>query len=119
MQYLIKKDCPDFVAPALMPDGTFENAFRLSDFFAGHYGVIFFFPLDFNYISWTELLSVQKRIQEFAALNTKIVGISGDTHLAHRTWRALPRGEGGLGPLGFPMAADMTRGISRLFDVLV
>src|ERR1700679_2027964 len=119
MQYLIKKDCPDFVAPALMPDGAFDNAFRLSDFFAGHYGVLFFFPLDFNYISWTELLSLQKRIPRFTELNTAVAAISCDSHLAHHTWRNVPIKNNGLGPLSFPLISDMTRTIARSFDILV
>jgi hypothetical protein len=51
MKYLIQNDCPDFVAPAVKSDGAFTNSFRLSDYFLGKCGIIFFFPFDFNYIS--------------------------------------------------------------------
>ncbi len=44
MKYLVGQDCPDFVAPALLPGGKLDNAFHLTDAFAGCYGVIFFFP---------------------------------------------------------------------------
>ena len=46
MKHLIQQDCPDFVAPALMPGGKVNMAFRLSEHLAGQYGVLFFFPLD-------------------------------------------------------------------------
>jgi peroxiredoxin (alkyl hydroperoxide reductase subunit C) len=117
MKYLIQNQCPDFVAPALLPGGTIHDAFRLSEFLAGDYGVIFFYPLDFNYISWTELLSVQKRLSAFSALNAKIVAISGDSPLAHRAWQS--QSDGAVGTLGFPLVSDMTRNVARLFDVLV
>jgi peroxiredoxin (alkyl hydroperoxide reductase subunit C) len=102
-----------------MPDGKFDTAFRLPTFFAGDYGVIFFYPLNFNYISWTELLSVQKRIAQFAKLNASVVAISCDSHLAHQMWQVTPPNRDGLGALGFPMIADMTRHVARKFDVLV
>jgi len=119
MKYLIQEDCPDFIAPTLMPDGSLNKAFQLSDYFAGCYGVIFFFPLDFNYISQTELLSLQKRIGEFERLNTKVVAISGDSPLAHRAWQNMPPAQDGIGRVGFPLVADMTRAVAKMFDVLV
>ncbi len=67
----------------------------------------------------TELLSIQKRLQAFADLGASIVAISGDSHLAHRAWQTIPRNQDGLGPLNFPMIADMTRVIAKTFDVLV
>jgi len=119
MKYLINQDCPDFIAPAMMPDGTMQSDFQLSDHFAAKYGVIFFYPLDFNYISWTELLSLQKRISHFDERNAAVVAISCDSHLAHHTWRGIPVINNGLGALSFPLVSDMTRAIARSFDVLV
>src|ERR1700733_5571535 len=119
MKYLINQDCPDFTAPAIMPDGSLQPDFHLSDYLAAKYGVLFFFPLDFNYISWTELLSLQKRINHFAELNTVVAAISCDSHLAHHTWRNVPIKNNGLGSLSFPLVSDMTRAIARNFDVLV
>lgn len=119
MKYLIQQPCPDFIAPALMPGGTDNNEFHLSDYLGGSYGVLFFFPLDFNYISWTELLGLQKRIGQFKKLNAKVVAISGDSPLAHRVWQSLPAGLDGIGRLDFPLVSDMTRSVARLFDVLV
>jgi peroxiredoxin (alkyl hydroperoxide reductase subunit C) len=119
MKYLINEDCPDFIAPAIMPDGTMQSDFRLSDYFAAKYGVLFFYPLDFNYISWTELLSLQKRIDQFTKKNAAVVAISCDSHLAHHTWRSTSIENNGLGPLAFPLVSDMTRTIARSFDILV
>jgi|GEM_PF-711624 peroxiredoxin (alkyl hydroperoxide reductase subunit C) len=119
MKYLIDQECPDFVAAAIMPDGSLQSDFRLSDYLAAKYGVLFFYPLDFNYISWTELLSLQKRLSRFAERNAAIVAISCDSHLAHHTWRSTPVENNGLGPLAFPLVSDMTRSIARSFDILV
>jgi len=102
-----------------MPNGAFKDSFRLSDYIAGSYGVIFFYPLDFNYISLTELLSLQKRMADFAALDAKVVVLSCDSHLAHQAWRQMPSANNCLGATDFPMIADMTRDVAHLFDVLV
>jgi peroxiredoxin (alkyl hydroperoxide reductase subunit C) len=119
MKYLIDEACPDFTAPAIMPDGSLDSEFRLSDHLAAKYGLLFFYPLDFNYISWTELLSLHKRFNQCTKRNTAVVAISCDSHLAHYTWRNTPVENNGLGPLAFPLVSDMTRAIARSFDVLV
>jgi peroxiredoxin (alkyl hydroperoxide reductase subunit C) len=119
MKYLIHEDCPDFTASALMPNGELNNAFNILNYFGGHYGVIFFYPLDFNYISRTELLSIQKRIGEFNRLNIKVVALSCDSYLAHRAWQVMSPVQEGLGPVDFPLVSDMTRTVARMFDVLV
>ncbi len=46
MSVLVTKEAPDFVAPAVMPEGVIKEDFKLSDL-RGKYVVLFFWPLDF------------------------------------------------------------------------
>ncbi|MDR3448902.1 MAG: redoxin domain-containing protein [Alphaproteobacteria bacterium] len=119
MKYLIHSDCPDFTAAAIMPGGKFNGGFNLAEYIKGKLAVLLFYPLDFNYVSAMELRSVQKRIKQFEDAGAVVIGISCDSHLAHQTWVNLPPAAGGVGPLGFPLVSDITRGICRSFDLLV
>jgi peroxiredoxin (alkyl hydroperoxide reductase subunit C) len=119
MKYLVHSDCPDFTGTALMANGKMEAAFNLTKHIAGKYGVLIFYPLDFNYISTSELRSIQSRIARFQELNAAVVAISCDSHLAHQVWLNLPAVAGGIGPLDFPLVSDMSHSICTLFDLLV
>jgi peroxiredoxin (alkyl hydroperoxide reductase subunit C) len=119
MKYLIHSDCPDFTAPALMPDGRVEPAFNLTRYIAGKYGVLFFYPLDFNYVSTVELRALQSRMAEFQSMNAAVLAISCDSHLAHQVWRNMPPEAGGIGPVHFPLVSDIARVAANGFDLLV
>ena len=49
MAVLVGKPAPDFTATAVMPDGSFKDDFKLSDY-RGKYVVLFFYPLDFTFV---------------------------------------------------------------------
>ncbi len=49
MSVLVTKEAPDFTAAAIMPDGTIEENFKLSDL-RGKYVVLFFYPQDFTFV---------------------------------------------------------------------
>jgi peroxiredoxin (alkyl hydroperoxide reductase subunit C) len=119
MKYLIHSDCPDFTATAVMPDGTVEPSFNLTKYVAGKYGVLIFYPLDFNYISTCELRSIERRMGQFQALGAAVVAISCDSHLSHQVWLNLPQEAGGTGALHFPLVSDMSRAVVSAFDLVV
>jgi peroxiredoxin (alkyl hydroperoxide reductase subunit C) len=50
MAVLVGKPAPDFTATAVMPDGSFKNDFKLSDFKGKKPVVLFFYPLDFTFV---------------------------------------------------------------------
>ncbi|MFB3083219.1 MAG: redoxin domain-containing protein, partial [Gammaproteobacteria bacterium] len=64
MSTLIAQQAPDFVAPAIMPDGTIKEEFRLSDL-RGRYIVLFFWPLDFTFVCPSEIIAHDNRIERF------------------------------------------------------
>ncbi len=117
MSFLVAKPAPDFTATAVMPDSSFKADFKLSDY-RGKYVVLFFWPLDFTFVCPSEVLAFDKALPKFRAKNTEIIGVSIDSQYTHYAWRTTPVEQGGIGPVQFPLVADLTKQISRDYGVL-
>lgn len=118
MSSLIGKKAPDFTAAAVMPDDSIVNALTLSEYLKGSYGLIFFYPLDFTFVCPSEIIAFSNRMDKFAELNTKVVGVSIDSQFSHFAWRQTPVEKGGIGRIKFPLVADITKNIARNYGVL-
>lgn len=116
MSVLVTKEAPNFTAQAVMPDSTFADI-TLSDY-RGQYVVLFFYPLDFTFVCPSEILAFDKRLEEFAQRNVAVLGVSVDSVYAHFAWRMTPVDQGGIGPVRFPLIADLDKQIARAYDVL-
>jgi peroxiredoxin (alkyl hydroperoxide reductase subunit C) len=119
MTSLVSRQAPDFTAAAVMPDGDIQESFNLHAYLDGGYGILFFYPLDFTFVCPSEILAYNNRADALAALDTKLVSVSVDSQYSHYAWRNTPVNEGGLGPVKFPMVADITKQIARDYGVLV
>lgn len=117
MGVLVTQSAPDFKAQAVMPDGSFKEV-SLSDY-KGKYVLLFFWPLDFTFVCPTEIIAFSEAASQFEALNVQILGVSIDSHFTHLAWRNTPRNQGGIGNIAYPMVADLSRQISRDYDVLL
>lgn len=106
MSVLVGKEAPDFTASAVMPDGSIDNEFKLSGL-RGKYVVLFFWPLDFTFVCPTEIIAHHRRIEEFNNRGVQVVGVSIDSPFTHVAWRNTEPKAGGIGPIGFPMVADI------------
>ncbi len=51
-------------------------------------------------------------------MNAQILGISVDSHFAHKVYLNTPRNEGGIQGVSFPLMADMGGKVAREFGVL-
>jgi peroxiredoxin 2/4 len=116
MSILIAKEAPDFTAPAVMPSGVIEEQFKLSDL-RGKYVVLFFWPLDFTFVCPTEIIAHDRRMAQFVERNVAVVGVSIDSQFTHFAWRNTPVNDGGIGPVQFPMVADVTHAITKAYGV--
>ncbi|RMG41018.1 MAG: peroxiredoxin [Candidatus Dadabacteria bacterium] len=116
MSVLVNREAPDFTAPAVMPDGTIRNDFKLSEL-RGKYVVLFFWPLDFTFVCPTEIIAHDHRAAKFEELNVQLVGVSIDSHFTHNAWRNTPVEQGGIGKVRFPLVADMRHEITRNYGV--
>lgn len=116
MGVLVGRKAPDFNAAAVMADGTIKNDFSLSDY-AGQYVVLFFYPLDFTFVCPTELIAFSKRMDEFSSRGVQVIGCSIDSQYTHVAWRNTPVDDGGIGPVAYPLVADVKHEICKAYDV--
>jgi peroxiredoxin (alkyl hydroperoxide reductase subunit C) len=119
MTSLVGRKAPDFTSAAVMPDGDIEETLNLYRYLDGHYGILFFYPLNFTFVCPSEILAYNNRADALAALDTKLISVSVDSQYSHYAWRNTPVAEGGLGPVKFPMVADITKQIARDYGVLI
>lgn len=116
MSVLVNKEAPDFTAAAAMPDGSIKEAFKLSDL-RGSHTVLFFYPLDFTFVCPTEILAFNRRMPQFQERNTHLVAVSIDSQFTHHAWRNTPVEKGGIGPVRFPMVADVKHEIAQAYGI--
>ena len=90
----------------------------LSDF-KDKYVILLFYPFDFTYVCPTELIAFSEAMPDFRELNAEVLGVSTDSHFTHLAWVNTPRTEGGLGAIDYPLLADISKDMSRNYNVLV
>lgn len=118
MSVLVTQPAPDFTATAVMPDNTFKEGFKLSDY-KGKYVVLFFYPLDFTFVCPSEIIAFDKQLAKFKEKGCEVIGVSIDSHFTHWAWKNTPREKGGIGNIQYPLVADLTKQISRDYGVLI
>ncbi len=117
MSVLVGKQAPDFTVPAVLADGQIVDEYSLSEAIKGKYGLVFFYPLDFTFVCPSELIALDHRINEFKDRGVEVIGVSIDSHFTHNAWRNTPLDQGGIGQVGYTLAADMNHDICKAYDV--
>lgn len=117
MSVLVGKKAPDFTTQAVLSNGTVIEDFNLNNTISGKYGVVFFYPLDFTFVCPSELISMNNRMDKLSALGVEVVAVSIDSHHTHRAWRETPVNSGGIGPVKYTLAADMTHEICQSYGI--
>ncbi|MGY2767380.1 peroxiredoxin [Thermostichus sp. OS-CIW-31] len=107
---------PDFSATAVY-DMEFKTV-KLSDYRGKKYVVLFFYPLDFTFVCPTEITAFSDRYDDFAKLDTEILGVSVDSEYSHLAWIQTDRKAGGVGELRYPLVSDLKKEISAAYNVL-
>jgi peroxiredoxin (alkyl hydroperoxide reductase subunit C) len=115
---LVTNPAPDFTATAVLADGTIVDNFKLSENFGKKGTVLFFYPLDFTFVCPSEIIAFSHRIEEFKSRGVNVIGVSVDSQFSHFAWRETPVNNGGIGRVKYPLVADLTKQISRDYDVL-
>jgi peroxiredoxin (alkyl hydroperoxide reductase subunit C) len=116
MSTLVGRKAPDFTASAVMADGDIVNDFNLHEVMGKKYTILFFYPLDFTFVCPSELIALNNRIDELRALADVFV-ISIDSAFTHKAWRNTPVAQGGIGPVQYPMIADVSHHICQAYGV--
>jgi peroxiredoxin (alkyl hydroperoxide reductase subunit C) len=117
MAVLVNKQAPDFKADAATGPNE-KKTLTLSEFQGKKYVVLFFYPLDFTFVCPTEIHAFQDALGEFESRNTQVIGVSIDSVNSHQAWLRTPKNDGGIQGVTYPIVADLTKSISRAYDVL-
>lgn len=118
MSFLVTKPAPDFTATAVLADNSFDEEFKLSSLH-GKYVILFFYPLDFTFVCPTEILAFDEALENFHNRDAEVVGVSVDSHFTHAAWKRTDVGDGGIGPIRFPLVSDLRKNIARSYGVLL
>ncbi len=117
MSVLVGQKAPDFTAAAVLENGEIVSNFNLMQTIHNHYGLVFFYPLDFTFVCPSELIALDKRIEDFHKRDVKVIAISIDSHFSHAAWRNLSKEKGGIGTVRYPIVADITHKICQDYGV--
>jgi len=83
----------------------------------GKWSAFVFYPADFTFVCPSELIAFDHRIDEFKSRGVEVIGVSIDSHFTHNAWRNTPVNQGGIGPVRYTLAADITHSICKDYDV--
>ncbi len=119
MSVLVGKKAPDFTTAAIMPNNEINEKFNLHSYLKGKIGVLFFYPLDFTFVCPSEIISFDNRLKEFKDRGAEVIGVSVDSKYSHLAWKNTEINKGGIGQVQYPLVADLTKQISRDYDVLI
>lgn len=117
MTVLIGRQAPDFTVPAVLRNGQIDNSFNLRKAISGKYGLVFFYPLDFTFVCPSELIALDHAIDKFKVLNVEVIAMSIDSQFTHNAWRNTPIAQGGIGPVNFTLATDVSHSVCRSYGV--
>jgi peroxiredoxin (alkyl hydroperoxide reductase subunit C) len=118
MSVLVGKKAPSFKAEAVINGGEIVNDFSLNQYLGKSPVVFFFYPKDFTFVCPSELHAFQAKLGEFEARGVKVVAASTDTPESHWGWLQVPKGQGGIQGVTYPIIADTSKTISEAYGVL-
>ena len=117
MSSLVSQVAPNFIASAVLADGSIQDQFDFYKQTQGRYKVLFFYPLDFTFVCPSELIALNNHIEAFAKRGVDILSVSIDSKFTHAAWRNTPVDQGGIGPVRFTMVADVSHEICQAYGV--
>lgn len=117
MSILVGKKAPHFEADAVI-NGEVVEKFSLSQYIGKKHVVFFFYPLDFTFVSPTELLAFQSNLGEFERRNVAVVACSVDSVHAHHAWLQVEPASGGIRGVTFPLVSDLAKTIAFNYNMM-
>ena len=114
---LVGCKAPDFCVAAVTKDGEIVASWRLSEHIKNKYGLVFFYPLDFTFVCPSELIALDKRMNEFSKRGVEVVAVSIDSQFTHHAWRNTSIEKGGIGPVKYALAADVAHTVTKAYGV--
>ena len=113
---MIGDPAPEFRAMTTRGKVNFPGDYK------GSWVVLFSHPADFTPVCTTEFIGFEKLAGEFAALNTKLLGLSIDSLHSHLAWEKNIGeidlyGQGKV-EISFPIIADISMNVARKYGML-
>lgn len=115
---LVGKKAPLFNAPAVINGEEIVEDFSMDQYIGNKEVIFFFYPKDFTFVCPTEILAFQQKLAEFEKRGVAIVGCSCDTEETHLAWLNVPKDQGGIQGVTYPIVADTSKTIANNFGVL-
>ena len=106
----LNEPAPDF--EALTTDGR-----RTLQDYRGKWLILFSHPADFTPVCTTEFMAFARRADDFAALDTELLGLSIDSHYAHIAWMRSIKESFGV-DIPFPIIADLDMKVAQVFGMI-
>ena len=118
MSVLVGKKAPHFSAQAIINGGDFKQNFSLDQYIGKKPVILFFYPKDFTFVCPTELFAFQNKLSKFEEKGCAVVACSTDTEQSHWGWLQMPKEQGGIKGITYPLVADTDKTISSNYGVL-
>ncbi|MBM2319723.1 MULTISPECIES: peroxiredoxin [Marivita] len=83
----------------------------------GKWLILFSHPADFTPVCTTEFTAFARRADDFAALNTELIGLSIDSHYAHIAWVRSIKESFGV-DIRFPIIADLDMKVAQAYGMI-
>ena len=109
----INDKVPNFYAKAFHENKIKEIS--ISDY-KSKWVVLFFYPADFTFVCPTELEELADNYEKLKSLNVEVLSVSTDTEFVHKAWHDTSPA---IKKIQFPMLADTTGKISKLFGTYI
>jgi peroxiredoxin (alkyl hydroperoxide reductase subunit C) len=106
----LNEPAPDFQA------NTTHGPLKLSSL-RGKWVVLFSHPADFTPVCTTEFIEFARMNDQFAALNTQLIGLSIDSNYSHIAWVRTIEEKFGV-KIPFPIIADLDMKVASLYGMV-
>ena len=111
----VGQEVPDFEMETYEPARSAFGKISLAELRKQNkWTVLVFYPADFTFVCPTELADLAEKYATLQKLGAEVVAVSTDTKFSHLAWRD---SEKLLANVQYPMAADPTGKVSRMFGV--
>ena len=111
MSLRINDTVPDFTAQ------TDQGEINFHEWIGDSWAILFSHPKDFTPVCTTEFAAAAQLAEEWQKRNTKVIGVSVDSAEDHRNWKSDIESFAGA-PAGFPIIADDSLAVAKLYDML-
>ena len=106
----LNEPAPDFTAPTTHGEKSLKD-------YRGKWLVLFSHPADFTPVCTTEFMAFARRAQDFAAINTELLGLSIDSNYSHIAWVRNIKEKFGV-DIPFPIIADLKMEVAKAYGMI-